>query len=86
MLKEKKVLILCIVLISTVFSFLYSKKLVVILSFSFHLSKSVVITGILQLIYVISQIVPKALDKKIELRLKRVKQEKQKSIFKLNKF
>lgn len=60
--------------------------LVVILSFSFHLSKSVGITGILLLICVISQIVHKTLDMKIELRLKRVKQEKQKSIFKLNKF
>jgi len=79
-------LILFIVLISTVFSFLYSKTLVVILSFSFHLSKSVVITGILLLICVISQIVHKTLDKKIELCLKRVKQKKQKSIFKLNKF
>jgi ABC-type multidrug transport system permease subunit len=59
--------------------------LVVILCFYFHVPQAVVITVILFCICTISEMLYRALDKKIKLRLKRIKQEKRKSIFKVNK-
>ncbi|MFP7732244.1 hypothetical protein ACLHDF_02240 [Priestia aryabhattai] len=59
--------------------------LIVILCFYFHVRQAAIITVILFCICTTSEILYRALDKKIELRLKRVKQEKRKSIFKGNK-
>ncbi|WP_322551647.1 hypothetical protein AAB109_28530 (plasmid) [Priestia megaterium] len=59
--------------------------LVAILCLCFHVPRSVFITVILLFICTIIKIAHKTLDKKIELRLKRVKQEQRKSIFKVNK-
>ncbi|MHC5531375.1 hypothetical protein [Priestia megaterium] len=59
--------------------------LVVILCFYFHVPQAIIITVSLFCICTISDILYRALDKKIELRLKRIKQEKRKSIFKVNK-
>ncbi|MFF2597134.1 hypothetical protein ACFVSZ_27625 [Priestia megaterium] len=59
--------------------------LVAILCFCFHVPGSVIITVILLFICIIIKIVHKTLDEKIELGLKRVKQEQRKSIFKVNK-
>jgi hypothetical protein len=56
-----------------------------ILCFCFQVPQSEIITAILLFICTIIKIVHKTLDKKIELRLKRVKQEQRKSIFKVNK-
>jgi len=60
--------------------------LVAVLCFCFHVPRSVIITVILLFICTIIKIVHKTVDKKIELRLKRVKQEQRKSIFKINKY
>jgi Mn2+/Fe2+ NRAMP family transporter len=60
--------------------------LVLVLCFYFHVPQAAIITLILFLICVTSEILYRALDKKIELRLKRIKQEKRKIIFKGNKF
>ena len=60
--------------------------LVAILCFYFHVPQAAIIAVILFCICAISEILYRALDKKIELRLKRIKQEKRKSIFKENKF
>jgi Flp pilus assembly protein TadB len=59
--------------------------LVAILCICFHVPRSLIITVILLFICTIIKIVYKTLDKKIELRLKRVKQEQRKSIFKINR-
>ncbi|MBG9472272.1 hypothetical protein [Priestia megaterium] len=59
--------------------------LVVVLCFYFHVPQSAIITLILFLICATSEILYRALDKKIELRLKLIKQEKRRIIFKGNK-
>ena len=59
--------------------------LIVILCFYFDVPQAAIITIILFCICTTSEILYRALDKKIELRLKRVKQEKRKIIFKGNK-
>jgi len=70
-----------------VISSIYAMSLlVVIFFFYFHVPQAAIITVILFCICTTSEIVYRMLDKKIELRLKRIKQEKRKSIFKLNKF
>ena len=60
--------------------------LVAVLCFCFQVPQAVIITVTLLFICTIIKIIHKALDKKIELRLKRIKQEQRKSIFKMNKF
>ncbi|MGG2089061.1 hypothetical protein ABFY59_18950 [Priestia aryabhattai] len=56
--------------------------LVVVLCFYFHVPQAAIITLILFLICTTSEILYGALDKKIELRLKRIKQEKRKAYLK----
>ncbi|MQR86900.1 hypothetical protein GFV16_13355 [Bacillus megaterium] len=59
--------------------------LAAILCFYFHVQRAGIIVFILICMCTTSEILYKTLDKKIELRLKRIKQEKRKSIFKGNK-
>ena len=65
---------------------IYAMSLIVlVLCFYFHVPQAPIISLILFLICATSEILYRALDKKIELRLKRIKQEKRKIIFKGNK-
>jgi hypothetical protein len=59
--------------------------LAVVLCFYFHVPQPAIVAIILICICATSEILYRALDKKIELRLKRIKQEKRKAIFKGNK-
>ncbi|MBW0933809.1 hypothetical protein [Priestia megaterium] len=69
-----------------VISFIWAISfLVAILCFYLHLPQAAIITVILLFLCATIQILYRTLEKKIELRLKRIKQEKRKSIFKLDK-
>ncbi|MFE7083859.1 hypothetical protein [Priestia megaterium] len=57
--------------------------IVIILCFYLQISQAVVITVILVFVYAILRILYRILDKKMEMRLKRFKQEKRKSTIKL---